>query len=122
MQEPRVDCPNNSDAIDNIESVTFDTYKEIKAVLKKHRGTAASKTTSLSDWEKWYKIKRIIFPPERYLSFPDPKHPCRSIAVYYVASPGSFAPLSLLVSQSPTTDIWPSLPGSREQPGRSINS
>lgn len=71
--EPRVDCPDHRQEVWNIESVTADVFSEIKKALSTPRGRHAIK---VSDDDKWYTVKNLIFPPAKYPDFPNPRHPC----------------------------------------------
>lgn len=71
--EPRVDCPDHRQEVRNIESVTADVFSEIKKALSTPRARRAIK---LSDDDKWYTVKNLIFPPAKYPDFPNPRHPC----------------------------------------------
>ncbi|KAI0467183.1 hypothetical protein F4859DRAFT_278948 [Xylaria cf. heliscus] len=78
-QDPRVDCPDNSHNIYQIESVSYDVFSSIKRILstprpRKKTSTSKDLVTQLTSRDKWYAVKDEIFPPAKYPEF-NPEHP-----------------------------------------------
>ncbi|KAI1124894.1 hypothetical protein F5Y10DRAFT_284674 [Nemania abortiva] len=78
-QEPRVDCPDQSHDIRQIESISHELYFSIKEILstprsRKKASPSGHVVKQLTSREKWYAVKDKIFPPAKYGYF-NPKHP-----------------------------------------------
>jgi len=74
-EEPRVDCPDQRNDIYKIESVTAAMWEGIQRILSTPRG-AQAKASMITEEEKWFAVKNIIFPVTQYPEF-IPKHPCK---------------------------------------------